>query len=363
MKLLTCLLILSMYLSSNSSFADTRINGFVSIGAGMTMDSDEVYLVNELSGATYDDDISFKPDSLYAIQVTSDLGNNLTAAAQVLGTGGNDFEAEFEWAYISYKILPELTVQAGRLRTPFFLNSLNLDLGYSYNWIRPPVESNQAADLMRRIEGIDFTWSSNLGDFNTTASLTYGSSTVNAIVSLGPSEIDFTEIVGLTGKVSYEWLTFRGGYLESEAAITPEALGFTLPVNAGTKIRTFAVVADLFPLRLEAEIFNRAFPDNVGNDDEGWFVMGAYTIGDFTPHLTFSGFKDTDTNSDPLAVEDFKSITVGLRYNFHPSAAFKVEYISRTVDTTEQGAAALSARGGIPVVDTDLVVVAVDLVF
>lgn len=363
MKYFAHVLIILLPLNSALVSAEVKFNGFVSVGAGRTLGEDEVYSVNDLSDASYTDEVSFKPDSIYAIQATTHSGERLSATAQMTGAGDDNFELEFEWAYISYKIMPELTVQAGRLRTPFFLNSLNLEFGYSYNWVRPPAETNRAAGLNRRIEGIDLTWASNVGDVETTASFTYGSSAVNASISLGPSLIEFTQVIGITGKATYEWLTFRGAYLTSKATATPESLGIALPMNAGNNVKTIAAIADFYPLSIEAEAFQRRFPGNVANDDQGWYLSGSYAIGDFIPHITYSGFKNTNSNSDSLTREDFKTLTFGLRYNFYPSAAFKIEYITRSVDTTEGATTAILARGGVPVVEANLIAIAIDLGF
>ena len=95
------------------AYADLTINGFASIKAGMTMGSDE-----QLYG--YTDDIDFKNESLFAVQVMSDLGDKLSITAQLMGRGREDFNAEFEWAFLSYQLTDNMQINAGRLRTPFY---------------------------------------------------------------------------------------------------------------------------------------------------------------------------------------------------------------------------------------------------
>lgn len=82
------------------------------------------------------------------------MGNGLTATTQVLAEGSNDFQMEVEWAYVSYSITPSLIVQTGRLRTPFYLYSSALDVGYTYHWISPPAPVYASAGLTR-FEGVD----------------------------------------------------------------------------------------------------------------------------------------------------------------------------------------------------------------
>lgn len=346
-----------------SSSAEIRFNGFMSIGAGKTLGNDEVFLLDELTGAEYTNDISFKPDSIFGLQVSSDLGEGLSATAQLVSAGGNNFDPEFEWAYIKYQINPQWAATIGRLRAPFFLHSLYLDVGYTYNWIRPPVEAGRPGDLLKRIEGIDFTWANSYGNWDTTVSLTYGNSNIDAVVSLGPANINFSDIKGITGQVTYDWLTLRTGYIRNAVTVTRKSDDVTFPINEGFRVVTAAVVVDLDPIQVKSEYYRRTFPGNIANDNEGWYISGGYTVGDFTPHITYSGYKNINDNSTPGAVEDYTSITAGLKYNFHPSAVFKIEYITNSVDTTDEAAAALISRGGLPVVEADVIAVAIDLIF
>lgn len=345
-----------------SANADLKFNGFMSIGAGMTLGDDEVFLIDEQTGAEYTNDIAFKPDSIFGLQVSSDLGDGLSATAQIVAIGGNDFEADFDWAYIQYKMTPQTTVTIGRLRSPFSLHSLYVDVGYTYNWIRPPVENNYPADLLKRIEGVDFTWANSLGDWDATASFTYGSSEIDAVVSVGPATIKFKDIMGVNAQMTYDWLTFRAGYIKEDATVTIKANNFTPPVNAGNKVLTGAVVAEWDNYTLKAEFFNRKFPDNITNHDRGYYLSGAYNIGDFTPHLTYSAYKNTSNNNSE-AMEDYNSIIAGVKYNFHPSAMFKIEYIKRTADTSAEAQAAVIANGGTPAGDADVIAFAIDLIF
>ncbi|MGI5310395.1 hypothetical protein [Rheinheimera sp. WS51] len=86
---------LAAVLVPSAVLANTTINGFASVKAGITTGSDE-----QLYG--YDDTIDFKNESLIALQVKSDLGDKLSVTAQLLGRGSEDFEVGFEWAFISY---------------------------------------------------------------------------------------------------------------------------------------------------------------------------------------------------------------------------------------------------------------------
>jgi len=80
---------------------------------------------------------------------------------------------------------------------------------------------------------------------------------------------------------------------------------------------------------------------NVISDDEAWYVMLGRRIDEFTLHVTYSEQEDDPDYSiiseipeahplyeptrDQLGDQDTSAITVGLRYDFAPATAFKVE--------------------------------------
>ena len=92
----TQLAILSMAgLLATPSFADIQINGFANLIAGMTLDDDE-------SVYDYDSDFSFDPASVFGLQVRGEVSDKLSATAQLVGRGRDDYDADFEWAYMTY---------------------------------------------------------------------------------------------------------------------------------------------------------------------------------------------------------------------------------------------------------------------
>ena len=45
--------------------------------------------------------LTFATDSIFAVQLRTDLENGLSATAQITGRGSQSYEAEFEWAFLS----------------------------------------------------------------------------------------------------------------------------------------------------------------------------------------------------------------------------------------------------------------------
>ena len=90
------------------------------------------------------------------------------------------------------------------------------------------------------------------------------------------------------------------------------------------------------------------------SDQSNGFVSVGHRIGDFTPHITYS-FQDNTLDNTAFTPASFdgvtegdSSITLGLRWDFHPSAAFKVEYQSRSDDSDSE---VLAVKGNAREVD------------
>jgi hypothetical protein len=96
-------------LLSSTAYAEVNISGFASVVAGQVLEGSGVaefdlgptFLADYPLVGAYDEDISFKPDTLFGIQFSADLLEGLTATAQVVSRGADDFSASFEWAYLS----------------------------------------------------------------------------------------------------------------------------------------------------------------------------------------------------------------------------------------------------------------------
>ena len=84
------LAILSMAsLVAAPAIAEVQINGFANLIGGMTLDDNE-------SVYDYDSDFSFDPASVFGLQVRGEISDKLSATAQVVGRGRDDYDADFE---------------------------------------------------------------------------------------------------------------------------------------------------------------------------------------------------------------------------------------------------------------------------
>ena len=76
---------------------NVRINGFASFAGGITAKKKDHVL-------EYGNNLSFNEDTIFGLQASVDLENNITLVSQFVSRGINDLETKIEWAYASYQL-------------------------------------------------------------------------------------------------------------------------------------------------------------------------------------------------------------------------------------------------------------------
>src|SRR5690606_12821678 len=100
----------------------------------------------------------------------------------------------------------------GRFRTPFFLYSDYLDIGYAQHWIAPPDEVY--ALQFDSVDGVDLTYHTSFGRVDTQLQLYFGSSENEFLFTRQDLSLDvrLREQMGAVGTINYGWLTLRGSF-------------------------------------------------------------------------------------------------------------------------------------------------------
>lgn len=380
-----------------SHAADINFNGFASVVAGKTvkdsaaasipgvtgLDTNSRYSVASVYGgndsAYYDDDLSFKPETNLALQLTSNLGDGLSVVAQLTGQGANDFDVEFEWLYISYELSDNLNAKAGRLRVPLYTYSDYLDVGYAYHWIRPPQDVYNLS--FSSYEGVSLTYSNFFGGWDTNIQGYFGSLD-NDTSQLG--KLEFSQIWGGVLTANYDWLEVRAAYHRADAQV-PDLLMLSpgRPFSDGEEdifdyksLGMKANFGDLF-FGLEYTVGGlgeivAANPTNETGLDSitSWYFTAGYRYGKWTPHITRSSttndYESDDLNGDGFLLTGYRhdrenvreSWIFGLRYDFHSSAAIKIEYTNSS-DESDSEIIAVEGEGN----EVSTLAVGIDVIF
>ena len=345
-KILTVAILATLGTASSSTLAETRINGFASVVAGSVVDGDE-----SLFG--YDKGVSFKEESLFALQISSGLGDGLSATAQILSRGSDDFATEFEWAYLSYEINDSTQINAGKLRIPFYRYSDSLDVGYAYTWARPP---QTVYDIgFTGYEGISVVNNHTIGNVDSTVQFIYGSFDGSTNVS---DNAKLTNLTGVNWTLNYDWFTARAVYVATNTSMSIDGIdnyidliGSVSQVD-GDNLKAESDSSSFFGIGLsvdyqnilvDAEYTNVEVEDSFLAPNEQYYISVAYRFDTYTVYATTEhseAYHDDSNISSGLPTElaglyqaiiqgtesERDSFTAGVRYNFHPTAALKFDY-------------------------------------
>ncbi len=360
------------------SFADVKLNGFASI-RGTSVSSDGGL---EPNPGYEEGQLSFKSESLFALQAQSDLGDGLSATVQLFSEGVNDFEVEARWAYISYQLNDTNRLSAGRFANPMFNQSEYEKVGYAHNFSRLPKAVYIGFDFST-VEGIAWDSQYTLGDYNLSTKVLYGgwqgesySAVTNAFVDFG-----LENIVSANAKLEGEWWQVFGGIFmgKFDGAIIDSSTIFPIAAGGIAAAQANGATAEqvsFFKDRLswdqkdafywfggfaidrsdwlvDFEYVEYSAEDSVDALNKSYFFAVGHRFDKIVATVHTEDYSQ-ETNFDFLngvthpvllatgramntafAAREFDGVGVTLRYDFHPSAAFKVDYFQGT-DTRPQ---------------------------
>ena len=372
------IVLLSLFLLSRGVHAGSvRLSGFGSIVGGQTLSDEDlpgggksVFQVDPtLTGfpdAAYDDTKSFRPDSNFALQIDSDLGDDLSITVQLTARGGNNFEIEAEWLYATYALSPQFTAAIGRQRLPFYMYSNFLDLGYAYHWIRPPVEVY--GEGVSTYEGLSGLYKGFVGDWDYEL-MAYIGAIHNKTAVIGDITLDLN--LGLNVTFSNDWLKLRASYNDAEAWVNgapimdkdnPQDIIF-YSLGFSVDRMNYFVISEITILEADKYAQFSLPPSFVTiGFRESWMVSMGMRFNTITPHITFSGRDTTLTGHSVPFLDDLvqgaETVNVGLRWDFHYQAAFKVDYTSAK-DKSDKTLIALNGK----TLQADVIAFGIDFVF
>lgn len=336
--------------------AEVRISGFGQIVGGATLDEGDIY-----PERSYDTDVDFRSESLFAVQIDADLNDRVTAVGQVLARGKDDFDAKLAWAYANVKLGKGFSAKIGRQRTPLYRYSDFLDVGYAYPWVRPPVAMyNQP---WSNNDGVSLSHTAFVGDWYSQAQVIYGEFEGEAQFDNSPRQGTLEKLTGISWDVEYkEWLSLRAAYFQADVTLRGSSLDqltgtlqqvgqaglaerFDISADKGTFINTgfridkanWLVVGEYARINIRNSVLD-------GADRRDWYVSVARRFGEVTPYAVY-GRRDAGVNA-PLAaslpaahplqpfvaaaaasqVRDEVFQSVGVRWDFADKVALKADY-------------------------------------
>lgn len=156
-NIITTSLFSFLYLAVQAQALDYKVAGFASIGAGYTNRPDAKFM-------DYGETLTGRSDTIFALQINSQLTEATSFTSQVASEGYSsgsysDFEPNINWLFLSHQFTPSIRGRLGRLRMPLYMYSESLSVGYSYPWVRPPVDVYRPElTVFSNYEGVDINF-------------------------------------------------------------------------------------------------------------------------------------------------------------------------------------------------------------
>jgi hypothetical protein len=385
-KLLT---IAALTATTFTAQAEVRINGFANLIGGITSSDETLY--------GYNDKMSFSEESLFAVQISGDINDKMTATGQLVARGDNDYKASFDWAYLTYQATDNLDVSVGRFRLPLFNYSASSEVGYSYHWVTTP--QNVYDVQFNNLEGIKLDYSDYAGDWEyilrgaygtfsddgngvltdgndtllLSAEAVYESFIIRVVVGQANTSLDFSNAddpasiaaisVGLAG--------MRDAGIATQNANLVSLANDLEIIDDKATFSGLSVLYDNFDWFVGGEITEISVENSFANDDITYYATAGTRIGKWTPSVTYQvfdaeldiKFQDKinnialsplpEVNKQQLAglaqavqagqLQDYSVISATVRYDLDTNVALKVD-ISKLSDDIDPTADATVLR-------------------
>ncbi|WP_448547843.1 porin [Thalassotalea fusca] len=338
MKLTNLMLVSALALTLAPAVnAEVNFSGYGSIVAGMGLNEGERFTADFFEVGQYEDKVTFKPESMIAIQMTADIDEKLRFTGQLSSKGSDDFEPEFSWYYLTYETDNDWTIMLGRRNIPMYYYSEFYDVGYAYPWMRPP--SNLYWWQIVQFNGIHVSRNFSLGDYSNNITVYYGNEYSDDNKEMGfyaeqgffGSDVvavneDWRHITGINWNISGDIFDVRFVYMQH--LLDRDFRTDTGEIRQGLRTsQTFYGVGGSLDLNPFTILFEYNYVERHDDVEDTWptFIVSAvYNIDDFQPYISYS-----KADQERISGDDFEQhylISYGVRYNFSPSAAFKVQY-------------------------------------
>lgn len=312
---------------------DLQIRGFADI-VGAQTNTD--FPMNDLG--TKEKHLGFDPESRLGLNLSADIGDDLVFASQILARGSDRgaYKLLADWIFVTYKPHENWNLRAGRQISPAFLYSEQIDVGYTYLWVRLPYELYGFYPI-KSFNGASGIYTLPVGDYRFQAQLFGGSG--ESVIEEGSYVIEArqTEVRGVDFRLSSENLKFHAAYIAGRAQVK-------LPPNTIQDFGTLEVLSAGFSIDYGKFIGVAEFSNMISEGDALKVVKGAYgSIGyrvtdKLTPYLMYSsahkvnGLFFMNPSLDPLATPTIfmkrqDAYMAGLNYKANPSLVFKTEYM------------------------------------
>lgn len=350
---------------ANPAFADDEAfswAGFGTLGITYNPSDDFSFVRDLLQSGGVEDGVSSKIDSNLGLQLEYRFLPELEGVVQVVSRHDQDgsFPPELTSAYLKYSPNPTWDVRGGRVGWDVFMLSDSRNVGYSYLWVRPPLEYFGLQQLSH-IDGFDVVGTRPLGPGLFWFKL-YGGFADEQLPLDSETDYDLSGTRILGGHANYQignwWLRLGYSHYKLDEALdelqpflafmrnsnqTAAELADDIQLKNATGHHLVAgLVYDRGPVQVQL-MFDRSKSDTLlFHDFYAGYATVSYRVGRLTPYLSFARVESDEASRDsgfppgsPIdqSVQallengrlDQHTTSFGIRYDLFQNAALKLQ--------------------------------------
>lgn len=260
-----------------------RVNGFATFGLSV---SDESMAYNGVN-----DEVNFNRFSKAGVQMTFNMDSQNSVVMQLVSRGNNNWETNAEWAYFKHEFGNGLSGKIGRIRLPAYQLSEFLDVGYATPYAQVPAETYDSLDPFSNMEGVDLSYSMDVGDNTANFQAVYGRAK--------DDEFDLKDILGVSAVLQADTWSARLGYATASVNVVSETLQGAIGLYGGETedidgaFTSLGFTYDPGDLYFTTE-YTQLEADGQIVDADALYATIGYRFGRLMPTLTYAMAESTD---------------------------------------------------------------------
>jgi hypothetical protein len=300
-------------------------------------------------------------DSLVAAQVGAQITPQLSAVLQVMSKQNADasFSPHVEWAYVKYQFTPDFSARVGRTALDVFLLTDSRNIGFSYPWVRPPLELYNLVSVTNS-DGIDFSYRLAVAGGSNTVDASIGHAHYHYPIpnSHATGTADATEQFSLVDTFRRGAATLRLSYGQAHLTLPtleplfdafrefgPQGVGIAELYDVNDRILVFYGLGAAYEPGewfLMAEL-GRVNSHAVLGEATGWYVSSGRRFSRITPYATYAQTRpNTSTRTSGLDVAalppsqaaEAASLNAGLNTSLATIASQRTVTLGARLDVT-----------------------------
>lgn len=320
--------------SPSSNALDLQIRGFADLIGTQTNSRYSLSTINNGAHLTLDS------ETRLGLNLSSDLGNDLGLAAQLLAKGNDSgkYSVDALWIFANYKPVEGLILRLGRQINPIFLYSEQFDVGYTYLWTRLPgvvygiLPVNAFSGL-----SVIYTQFFDRLQLRTQVYGGAGDSVVDTVAATIKSSAN--DLMGFETSLSSDHFKIRAGYTtyHPTGKMTLASGGAPIPLSFGRfQMASVGVNLDYSNFVFSSEYAHSETNTSLIHTAAGGYASFGYRVTTrLTPYLTLGregnlsgslySFPDSSVSTTQLIQQD--NYIAGVNFKLTPSAVVKLEYM------------------------------------